>query len=75
MTRYKVNSTGKFVNLLDSQRADESTTTDMDRKRLANKNMEPKITHMLSRVTVYTMDSQIDFDRFQIPDELYHDMM
>lgn len=75
LTRYKVNSTGKFVNLLDSPRADRSTTTGKDGKKQVKENKEPKITHMLSRVTVYTMDSQIDFDRYHIPDELYHDMM
>lgn len=71
MTRYKMNSTGKFVNLLDSQKA-RNTVSDGKEKK---KNNEPKITHMLSRVTIYTMDSQIDFDRYQIPDELYHDIM
>ena len=68
LTRYKANSTGKYVNLLESQKSDNS------HEKVKDKSKKP-MTHMLSRVTIYTMDSQIDFDRYQVPDELIHDIM
>lgn len=68
LSKYKQNSSEKYVNLLESKKAKEGM-------KFSNKNEEKKIlTHLLNKVSIYTMDSQIDFDRYQIPEELYPDI-
>ncbi len=68
LTKYKLNSTEKYVNLLESKKS-------LDPKASDNYFGEKKtLTHLLRRVTVYTMDSQINFDRQQVPDELIFDI-
>ena len=73
LTKYKLNETDKYVNLLDRKKMKSNDKVDDQTKN--EKNNEQKIlTHLLSRFTIYTMDSEIDFDRFQMPDELVHDI-
>jgi len=56
------------VNLLESKKS-------ADGKTPGQSGGEKKtLTHLLKRVTIYTMDSQIDFDRQQVPDELIYDI-
>ncbi len=56
------------MNLLESKKS-------ADGKTPGQSGGEKKtLTHLLKRVTIYTMDSQIDFDRQQVPDELIYDI-
>lgn len=73
LTKYKLNDTEKYVNLLNRKKVESDEKSETKR---SDRNNERKkvLTHLLSRFTIYTMDSEIDFDRYQVPDELVHDI-
>lgn len=54
----------------------EATTKETDEvnSTLPIKSEKP-VTHILSKFSIFTLDSQINFDKQQIPSEFYHDLM
>ena len=72
LSKYKLNNTKKFVNLLEAtakfKENDEANSTVPVKE-------EKPVTHILSKFSIFTLDSQINFDNQQIPSEFYHDLM
>ena len=66
LSKYKLNSTNKFINLLDSSLQSE--------KSAHQKKAEKPVTHLLTRFNLFTMSSNINFDRNQVPQEIYGDL-
>jgi hypothetical protein len=66
LSRYKLNETNKFVNLLENTKESTSVHNDYDKK---------PITHILSVLRLNLMSNDIKFDRTQIPQEIFHDLV
>ena len=67
LSRYKLNKTSKYVNLLDGNKY-----TDLE--NVSNTENTKPITHLIRHVNIFTLDSQINFLRNDIPGELYYDL-
>jgi hypothetical protein len=67
LSRYKQNRSDVFVNLLEA-----ATKTNNEANNQTKS--EKIITHLLTNLNVYTMDSFMNFNRFEIPGEFYHDL-
>ncbi len=63
LSKYRLNRTSKYVNLLES-----------DSQQLEHTKSQP-ITHLLSKVNLLIMDSRANFPTDRIPEELFHDLM
>lgn len=68
LSKYKQNRSDMYVNLLQAAQKKPMEDTKRDEKN------ERPITHLLTNINVNTMDSNINFDRFQIPGELYSEI-
>lgn len=68
LSKYRLNKTDKYVNLLE-----RSNLADLNDSFGSDKNEKP-ITHLLTVLNVNTLDSMIDFDRNQIPQEFIADL-
>ena len=66
LTKYKLNDTQKYINLLESKSKSKEQSSNIDEKKI--------LTHLIKKFTIFTMDSQIDFDRFHLPQELIYDI-
>lgn len=66
LSRYKQNRSDVFVNLLEA-----ATKTNEANNQTKS---EKIITHLLTNLNVYTMNSFMNFNRFEIPGEFYHDL-
>ena len=64
-----MNKTSKYINLLDRSKKNENF--EYDDETIQNKR---PITHLLTQVNIFTLDSQINFLRNDIPGELYYDL-
>ena len=69
ISRYKLNKTSKYINLLDGSKKNENMENDAE----TNQNKRP-MTHLLRQLNIFTLDSQINFLRNDIPGELYYDL-
>ncbi len=66
LTKYKLNDTQKYINLLESKSKGPGKFSNTEEKKI--------LTHLIKKFTIFTMDSQIDFDRFHLPQELIYDI-
>ncbi len=66
LSRYKLNKTSKYVNLLEKS---------IDHNFKSENGVKEEIfTHLISYIRLYTLDSQINFFRNDIPSELFNDL-
>ena len=72
LSKYKVNSTRKYINLLDSKAKNESDN--LNDKSTKVDNDEKPITHLLMRLNVFTLERSINFLRNNIPEEIVRDL-
>jgi hypothetical protein len=69
LSKYKLNSTRKYINLLDNQVKNESENLNEKSAKI-----EKPITHLLTRLNVFTLEKSINFLRNQIPEEIVRDL-
>lgn len=67
LTKYKVNDTDKYVNLLEKSKilGDSEPKTQKDKK---------PVTHLLKILNILSLNSEIIFDRREVPQELIQDI-
>jgi len=67
LSKYKLNSTNKFINLLDASLQSDTNSH--------QKKVEKPVTHLLTKLNLFTMSSNINLDRNHVPQEIYGDLM
>lgn len=68
LTKYKVNVTDKYVNLL------EKSKILGDNEQKNSKEERKPITHLLTILNILSLNSEINFDRREVPQELIQDI-
>lgn len=63
LSKYKINSTSSFVNLLE-----------LSQTKQANEKSQKPITHLIRKIKINTIKDQINLFRNEIPAELYNDL-
>jgi hypothetical protein len=78
LSKYKLNRTSKYVNLIESTFTDKNVQLINSNNETEKINLtDPKakiITHLLTKIYIETMETDINFDRMQVPGELYSDI-
>lgn len=69
LTKYKLNQSDVYVNLLKTATSGEKRNG----QTKATSNSKP-ITHLLTNINIYTMDSTLDFDKFHLPAEIISEL-
>lgn len=69
LSKYKQNRSDIYVNLLEA-----ATKNSEANEALKKVNNEKPITHLLTNINIYSMDTNINFDRYQVPGEFHHDI-
>lgn len=67
LTKYKVNDTDKYVNLLEKSKILGDTEPKKEEEK-------KPITHLLTTLNILTLNSEINFDRREVPQELIQDI-
>lgn len=73
LSNYRLNKTKIYVNLLEGATNSDKSINDMN-NQVKNQEDDKPLTHLLTRLRVYTMDSLINLDRNKIPAELIPDL-
>ena len=68
-SKYKLNSTNLYVNLL------QSNNPEVQKQNEKLKKEQKILTHLIIKLNVFTMDTEINFDRNDVPIELIQDLM
>jgi hypothetical protein len=68
-SKYKLNSTSLYVNLL------QSNNPEVQKQNEKLKKEQKILTHLITKLNVFTMDTEINFDRHDVPIELIQDLM
>jgi hypothetical protein len=71
LSKYKLNSTRKYINLLDNKVNNESDV--LNEKSTKDKDEKP-ITHLLIRLNVFTLERSIHLLRNHVPEEIARDL-
>ena len=69
LSKYKLNRTNLYVNLL------QSNNPEVIKQNEKLKKEQKILTHLITKLNVFTMDSEINFDRHDVPIELIQDLM
>ena len=66
LSKYKINKTKSFVNLLNSKQSTTSGKQDQDDNR--------PVPHLITKLDLFTLNREIVFDRMAIPQEIFYDL-
>ena len=72
LSKHKQNKTNLYVNLLESSKREKNINEEDTTAQIENENRP--ITHLLTNINVYTMDTVLNFNRYEIPGEIYQDL-